>query len=42
MSTSRSPLKTLMILILAFVLPCAAVAVLVGVFGLLVKLFGHG
>jgi hypothetical protein len=31
-----------MILILAFVVPCAAVAVLLGAFGLLVKLFGHG
>ncbi|WP_267929685.1 hypothetical protein [Paraburkholderia sp. ZP32-5] len=42
MSTSSSPLKVLVIVILAAVLPCAAIAVLIGVFGLLVKLFGHG
>lgn len=42
MSTSPSPLKRLMIVILAAVLPCAAIAVLVGLFGLLVKLVGHG
>jgi hypothetical protein len=42
MSTSPSPLKVLVIVILAAVLPCAAIAVLIGVFGLLVKLFGHG
>ncbi|SMG56283.1 hypothetical protein SAMN06265784_108126 [Paraburkholderia susongensis] len=42
MSTSPGPLKVLIILVLALVLPCAAIAVLIGVFGLLVKLFGHG
>ena len=42
MSTSPSPLKVVVIVILAAVLPCAAIAVLIGVFGLLVKLFGHG
>ncbi|MFL9868640.1 hypothetical protein PQR67_31100 [Paraburkholderia fungorum] len=41
MSTS-SRLKAPLILALTLVLLCAGVAVLVGVFGLLVKLFGHG
>ncbi|MFL9882497.1 hypothetical protein PQR68_11505 [Paraburkholderia agricolaris] len=41
MSTT-SRFKTPLILVLSLVLLCAGVAVLVGVFGLLVKLFGLG
>ncbi|MBB4519290.1 hypothetical protein [Paraburkholderia fungorum] len=41
MSTT-SRFKTPLILVLSIVLLCAGVAVLVGVFGLLVKLFGVG
>ncbi|MDE1005255.1 MAG: hypothetical protein OSB38_06295 [Paraburkholderia fungorum] len=41
MSTT-SRFKTPLILVLSLVLLCAGVAVLVGVFGLLVKLFGVG
>ena len=41
MSTT-SRFKTPLILVLSIVLLCAGVAVLVGVFGLLVKLFGGG
>ena len=37
-----SPFKALLILVITFVLLFAGVAVLIGVFGLLVKLFGHG
>ncbi|WP_259461226.1 hypothetical protein [Paraburkholderia fungorum] len=40
--STPSRLKTPLILVLSLVLLCAGVAVLVGVFGLLVKLFGHG
>lgn len=40
MSTSNR-FKAPLILLLTLVLLCAGVAVLVGVFGLLVKLFGH-
>ncbi|CAB3669940.1 hypothetical protein [Paraburkholderia phenoliruptrix] len=40
MSTSNR-LKAPLVLLLTLVLLCAGVAVLVGVFGLLVKLFGH-
>ncbi|WP_275691437.1 MULTISPECIES: hypothetical protein [Burkholderiaceae] len=42
MSTSKGPLKVLTVLILSLVLPGIALAVLIGVFGLVVKLFGHG
>jgi predicted membrane-bound mannosyltransferase len=41
MSTSNR-FKAPLVLLLTLVLLCAGVAVLVGVFGLLVKLFGHG
>lgn len=40
--STPSRVKTTLILALSLVLLCAGVAVLVGVFGLLVKLFGHG
>ena len=40
MSTSNR-LKAPLVLLLTLVLLCAGVAVLVGVFGLLVKLLGH-
>jgi hypothetical protein len=42
MSTSPSGLKVLMILILTLVLVCVGLAIPIGIFGLLVKLFGHG
>jgi hypothetical protein len=38
---TSNPFKPLLILVLTLVLLCAGVAVLVGVFGLLVKLLGH-
>jgi hypothetical protein len=41
MSTSNR-FKAPLVLLLTLVLLCAGVAVLVGIFGLLVKLFGHG
>jgi hypothetical protein len=41
MSTSNR-FKVPLVLLLTLVLLCAGVAVLVGVFGLLVKLLGHG
>lgn len=40
--STPSRLKTSLILVLSLVLLCAGVAVLVGVFGLLVKLAGLG
>ncbi|MGF6965192.1 hypothetical protein OKW43_002197 [Paraburkholderia sp. WC7.3g] len=42
MSTSPSAIKVLVVLVLTFVVLCVAVAIPIGVFGLLVKLFGHG
>ncbi|WP_268998717.1 hypothetical protein [Paraburkholderia sejongensis] len=42
MSTSSSPLKKLVTVIVAALVPCVAIAVLLGIFGLLAKLFGHG
>ncbi|EDZ97895.1 conserved hypothetical protein [Burkholderia sp. H160] len=42
MSTSPSALKVLKVLVLTLVLLCVAIAIPIGVFGLLVKLFGHG
>ncbi|WP_268991284.1 hypothetical protein [Paraburkholderia translucens] len=42
MSTSPRALKVLKTLVLTFVFLCLGIAVPVGVFGLLVKLFGHG
>lgn len=42
MSTSPSALKVLVILVLTLVFTCLAVAIPIGIFGLLVKLFGHG
>ncbi|WP_267957178.1 hypothetical protein [Paraburkholderia sp. HP33-1] len=42
MSTSPSALKVLKTLVLTLVFLCVGLAVPVGIFGLLVKLFGHG
>jgi hypothetical protein len=42
MSTSPSALKVLVNLVLTLVLLCVGIAIPVGIFGLLVKLFGHG
>ncbi|MDH6153159.1 hypothetical protein [Paraburkholderia sp. WSM4179] len=42
MSTSPSALKVLVVLVLTLVFTCLAVAIPIGIFGLLVKLFGHG
>lgn len=42
MSTSPSALKVLKVLVLTFVFVCVGIAVPVGIFGLLVKLFSHG
>ncbi|HEX7933617.1 MAG TPA: hypothetical protein VF573_11175 [Paraburkholderia sp.] len=41
MSTSNR-FKAPLVLLLTLVVLCVSVAILVGVFGLLVKLFGHG
>jgi hypothetical protein len=43
MSTSSSPLKVLVILVITLVLTCVGIAIPIGIFGLLIKLFGgHG
>src|ERR1700739_3219027 len=42
MSTSPSALKVLINLVLTLVLLCVGIAIPVGLFGLLIKLFGHG
>jgi hypothetical protein len=42
MSTSPSALKVLMNLVLTLVLTFVALAIPIGIFGLLVKLFSHG